>query len=152
MQLKHAVLALASVGMLSAQAYATEAQVEAATQPVAAFTEADMAALFDNAHQPMQLAALSDQEMKETEGAYWLNVAGGFVGGLSGAYGYMTSAVYNRNASPSSVAWGLARSIGVGAAWGAFRPTQSIGGALGRLSFSAGRGALIGYGAGRGWW
>jgi hypothetical protein len=90
MQLKHAVLALAAAGMLSTQAYATEAQVEAAIQPTqpAAFTEADMAALFDNAHQPMQLAALSDQEMKETEGAWWFApVIGWTVGGAAlGAY------------------------------------------------------------------
>ncbi len=72
MQLKHAVIALAAAGVLSTQAYAAEAQAEAVlqpAQPVAAFTEADMQALFDNAGQPMQLAALSQQEMRETEGA-----------------------------------------------------------------------------------
>jgi len=100
----------------------------------------------------MQLAALLQQEMRETEGAWLLNAAGAFVGGFAGAYGYMTSAAYNRNASPSSVAWDLTKSIAAGAALGAIRPVRSIGGALGRLSISASRGAVIGYGSGRGWW
>ncbi len=72
MQLKHSVLALAAAGMLSAQVYASEMQVEAAlqpAQPVAAFTDADIGALFEASDQPMQLAALSGQEMKETDGA-----------------------------------------------------------------------------------
>lgn len=76
MQLKHAVVALAAAGVLSTQAYAAEAQAEAVLQPakpVAAFTEADMQALFEDTGKPMQLAALSAQEMKETEGAWiWL--------------------------------------------------------------------------------
>lgn len=76
MQLKHTILALAAAGMLSAQAYASEAQVQAVTQPaqpVATFTEADIGALFEQADKPMQLAALSEAEMRETEGAWvWL--------------------------------------------------------------------------------
>jgi hypothetical protein len=74
MQLKHTFVALAAAGLLSTQAYASEAQIEAAipsAQPVAAFTDADMQALFgqEDAQKPIQLAALSPQEMKETEGA-----------------------------------------------------------------------------------
>ena len=156
MLLKHTVVALAAAGLLSVQAHAGEMPVEAAIQPaqtVAAFTDADLQALFGASDKPMQLAALSGQEMRETEGAWLLNAAGAFVGGIAGAYGCMTHAAYsNRNASPSSVAWGLARSIAAGAALGAIRPVRSIGGALGRLSISAGRGAVIGYGSGRGWW
>jgi hypothetical protein len=153
MQLKHTVLALAVAGMISGQAYAAEAQVEAVgARPVADFSQTDLQALFEQDAKPMQLAALSEQEMKETEGAWLLNAAGAFVGGFSGAYGYLTSVAYNPNADPRSVAWGLTKSIALGAAWGAIRPAQSIGGALGRLSFSAARGAVIGYGSGRGWW
>jgi hypothetical protein len=77
MQLKHAVLALAAAGLLSTQAYASEAQIEALqpAAPVAAFTDADLNALFDHADKPMQLAALSDAEMRETEGAlFWMPV------------------------------------------------------------------------------
>jgi len=155
MQLKQTVLTLALVGLFATQAHASEMQAEAAVQsaqPVAAFTDADMQALFGASDKPMQLAALSQQEMVETEGAWLLNAAGAFVGGVGGAYGYMTNAAFNRNASARGVAWDLTRSIGLGAAWGAVRPAQSIGGALGRLSFSAGRGAAIGFGSGRGWW
>jgi len=50
MQLKHTVVALAAAGMLSVQAHAGEMQVEAAIQPaqtVAAFTDADLQALFE---------------------------------------------------------------------------------------------------------
>ncbi len=142
MQLKHAVLALAAAGMLSAQAYATEAQVEAAiqpTQPVAAFTEVDMAALFDNAHQPMQLAALSDQEMKETEGALaplaglglWM-AGGAVVGGVQHVW---------RTGSTN----GLWRGVGAGAT-GALYASP-----FGRTVFAAsnfGRWTLGGFGAG----
>lgn len=69
---KQAALALAMVGMLSAQAHASEAQVLGlqAAQPIAAFSQTDINALFVHSGQPMQLAALSQQEMKETEGAW----------------------------------------------------------------------------------
>ena len=51
------------------------------------FTAADTQQLFEQDAQPMQLAALSAQEMKETEGA-WLNwVAGGVLGGGGYALG-----------------------------------------------------------------
>jgi hypothetical protein len=70
MQLKHAILALAAAGMLSGQAYAAETQVAAVgAQPVADFSQADLQALFEQDAKPMQLAALSEQEMRETEGA-----------------------------------------------------------------------------------
>jgi hypothetical protein len=56
--------------MLSGQAYAAEAQVEGiGAQPVAAFAETDLQALFEQDAKPMQLAALSEQEMRETDGA-----------------------------------------------------------------------------------
>ena len=100
----------------------------------------------------MQLAALSQQEMRETEGAWLLNAAGAFVGGFAGAYGYMTSAAYNRNASPRSVAWGLTRAIAVGAGMGAIRPVNSIGRAFGSLVGSVGSGYIDGVAGSRGWW
>jgi hypothetical protein len=153
MQLKHTFVALAAAGLLSTQAYAGEAQIEAAippAQPAAAFTEIDMQALFGQDAEPMQLAALSPQEMRETEGAWWLNAAGAFVGGFSGAYGFMTEAAFSRQ-GPRNVGWGLTRSIVTGAALGAINPARSIGGAFGRLSGSVAQGygnALI---SNRGW-
>lgn len=73
MKLKHVALSLAAAGMLSTQAYATEAQVEVTIQPAQhiTFTEADVRAMFETSEKRMQLAALSPQEMKETEGAWW---------------------------------------------------------------------------------
>lgn len=73
MKLKHAVLALAVTGMLSAQLYASEsrAQNPQAAQPVVVFSQTDINAMFEQAGQPMQLSALSQQEMKGTEGAWW---------------------------------------------------------------------------------
>jgi len=63
-------------------------QVEAAVQsvePVAAFSDADMQALFEASDKPMQLAALSQQEMVETEGALiWKPFVGrAIIGGLA---------------------------------------------------------------------
>lgn len=93
MQLKYSVLALAAAGMLSTQVYASEIQVEAAiqpAQPVAAFTDAEIGALFDASDNPMQLAALSEQEMKETEGAWvWNTVAWTAGGGAVGTGIYL---------------------------------------------------------------
>lgn len=89
-RLKHTGIALMVAGLLSANAYASEAQAEAVlqpAQPVAAFTDADLNALFEQeAGKPMQLAVLSGQEMRDTEGAWLLNAAGASVGGASGAY------------------------------------------------------------------
>jgi hypothetical protein len=74
-QFKHAALVLAMAGVLSAQANASEARVQNlhTAQPLAAFSQTDINAMFEQTGQPMQLAALSQQEMKDTEGAWiWL--------------------------------------------------------------------------------
>jgi len=42
-----------------------------AQAPADAFTSTDMASLFEQDAQPLQLAALSEQEMKTTEGAWF---------------------------------------------------------------------------------
>lgn len=92
-QIKHAALALAMVGMLSAQAHASEAQVQnlQAVQPVAAFSQTDINAMFEQTEQPMQLATLSQQEMKETEGAWVWWAAAGALGGTMNTIGYIGS-------------------------------------------------------------
>jgi len=122
MQLKHTVIALAAAGMLSTQAYASEMQVDAALQPgetVAAFTDADIQAMFEQeAGQPMQLAALSQQEMRETEGA-WMNFA------IGGAIGFGAHALsHGRNMT--------FRSAAIATGTGAL--TGGVGGALIRAS------------------
>lgn len=115
-QFKHAAVALAMVGMLSAQANASEAQVQnlQAAQPIAAFSQTDIDAMFEQAGQPMQLAALSQQEMRETEGVvWWMPILGGIGGGATYWYN-----------NPSRNFSGLAVAVGSGA----------LGGALGRIS------------------
>jgi hypothetical protein len=119
MQLKHAVVALAAAGVLSTQAYASEAQAEAVlqpAQPVAAFTEADIQALFEDTGKPMQLAALSAQEMRETEGALAPWAVGGLVGGA------WQGANYAWGAYRGNYAWNTSRflgNVGTGALIGA---------------------------------
>ena len=66
---KQAALALAAAGLLSAQAQATEAQVN--PLPVPAFSQVDILAMFEQVDKPVEVVALSSVEMKETEGAWW---------------------------------------------------------------------------------
>ena len=117
-KLKHATLALATAGLLSTQAHAGEANVDNLQAiPVAAFNQTDLNAMFEQAGQPMQLAALSGQEMKETEGAL-VNFA---VGGAIGLGTYVAIAYV----SDGPLTWqGALFSIGVGAV------TGGAGGAL----------------------
>lgn len=69
---KHAALALAAASLMAVQAQATEVQAQSPQAvPVATFSQADINTMFEQAGQPMQLAALSGQEMKDTEGAWF---------------------------------------------------------------------------------
>jgi hypothetical protein len=139
--------------MLSGQAYAAEAQVEGiGAQPVAAFAETDLQALFEQDAKPMQLAALSEQEMRETEGALLPLFAAMAVGAAVSAWGYHARSYYQtgRIGTSAGAAWaagagalgalhgrglvayaGLrgisaayvtARGMAVGAAWNAANP------------------------------
>ena len=53
---------------MSAQAQATEAHAN--QLPAAAFSQADIAVVFERTEEPVQLANLSIKEMEETEGAW----------------------------------------------------------------------------------
>lgn len=120
---KQAAVVIATVGMVSMQAHAGETAVKSATniQPMAAFSQQDINGLFDQADKPMQLAALSQQEMKETEGAF-VNFA---IGGLAGFGTYALSNWYRGR----PITWqGSLYSIGTGAL------TGGVGGALIRAS------------------
>lgn len=81
---KNAALALAAAGLFTAQAHASEAQATSLqAAPVAAvFSALDIQGMFEQAGKPMEVAALSSVEMKETEGAFnpW-GAAGGAVWG-----------------------------------------------------------------------
>ena len=84
------------------------------------FTAADTQQLFEQDARPMQLAALSADEMRETEGAFAPWVAGGLIGGGLSGLGYALG-VYQGN-----YAWNTRNFIG-----------------------NVGTGALIGAGAGQ---
>lgn len=150
MQLKHTVVALAVAGMLSTQAYAIEVQVEAGMQPeqaVATFTDTDLQALFEVADKPMQLAALSEQEMKETEGAWWpvvYRVGGGLAGMYGSGYGYLAGG----GRSPAVFLGSVAGGFGAGL-WSPVTGYRS-----GLATFGSGftGGAIAGFGGSRGWW
>jgi hypothetical protein len=111
---KHAALALAAASLMAVQAHATEVQAQSPqAMPVATFSQADINTMFDQAGQPMQLAALSGQEMKDTEGAWWFvpvaawAFGGAAVGGVQHVW---------RTGSTS----GLWRGIGAGATGGLY--------------------------------
>lgn len=84
---------------------------------------------------PMQLAELSQKEMKETEGEWIPNAVGGIMGGVGGHFSYMAHAVasgsYNRNSH-----WAA---IGTGALIGAANPING-----GRALINGMRGVAVG--------
>ncbi|MCU7924864.1 MAG: hypothetical protein KZQ97_00315 [Candidatus Thiodiazotropha sp. (ex Dulcina madagascariensis)] len=102
-------------------AIADEAQISVA--PIQQFSPSDTRMVFEQDAKPMQLVELSQQEMKETEGA-WLPLAayilrGGIVGGAASftAYGAATGDWTTANAA--YVLWGGF----VGGAMGSFGGT-----------------------------
>ncbi len=121
-KLKQTGIALIVAGLLSANAWASEAAVEPVTaQPVAAFTDADLNALFEQeADKPMQLAALSGQEMRETEGAIvWKPYLIG--AGVRGAWGGAASGIRYAVSHAGTPQWSIrdqGRAIGYGFAGG----------------------------------
>lgn len=139
MELKQLGIALTVVGLLSANAYANDAASE---PPIAAaFTETDLSALFEQTDKPMQLAALSGQEMQETEGAWVWNTVAWTAGG-----GALGTGTYLWTTPRSQWSWGGAgRAFGSGATAGFYNsmiPLRALGsagsytmGALGAASW-----------------
>ncbi len=123
MKLKSAVIA----GMLAASMTAPAFANEAVTAPLPQLTMQDAQALFEQDAKPMQLAALSSQEMKETEGAWLQFGIGGAIGGAGYAWG-----VYRGNYS-----WNTSRFLG-NVATGAV-----IGGTFGAAGAIASGGAMF---------
>ena len=69
---KHAALALAAASLMAGQAHANEDQAQSLqAKPAATFSQEDIHAMFEQSGPSMQLAALSGQEMNETEGAWF---------------------------------------------------------------------------------
>lgn len=90
-----------------------------ASEAVLAFGEA----------KPVQTAALSSTEMKETEGAMWANTLGAIAGGISTTYAYIGSTPrYSLTGS------GVLGAFTGGAVAGAFSPVTGFS-SLGRTVF-----------------
>lgn len=136
---KHALLALAAANLMAVKVHATEVQAQdPQAMSVVTFSQADIHSMFDQAGKPMQLAALSGQEMKDTEGAFgWWGAAFGGLGGFSGFFlnnrisghdwswanaGVATfrGALSGATAGPVGVVWGFNRNIAFGTAQGVF--------------------------------
>lgn len=118
MKLKSTLFAGVLAASFALPAFANEGTV---ATPLPQFTTADTQMLFEQDAMPMQLAALSQQEMRETEGAF-LNFA---IGGAAGFGFYAASNWYNNR----PITWqGSLYSIGTGAL------TGGVGGALIRAS------------------
>ena len=92
------------------------------------FTTADAAMLFEQDGRPMQLAALSDKEMKETDGAVVPFAIGALAGGAVGGVGYAIGA-YNGNHewSTTSFVGNVATGALIGSTFGAAGYMASVG-------------------------
>ncbi len=141
MQLKQLGVTLALAGMLSTQVYAHEAVSEAAPLAAAAaqatptnvLTHDDLVALFgaQEAGKPLQLAVLSEQEMRETEGALFLPVVAWTLGGAA----WYSLITWQQN---GTVTW---RDVGAGATAGFYASP------MGRPFGNVGRFVLGGFGS-----
>lgn len=129
MKLKYAALVLATSTLLGTAAHAN----------TEAFNDADVQAVFDGEKSSMQLAALTEKEMKDTEGAF--GPVGALVGGVGGLTGYALGAGISGSnwswaeaaaataggaasgaaAGPAGVVWGFNRSVAAGTAMGVVR-------------------------------
>ena len=92
-------------------------------QTSGAFSQDDINGMFETTGKPMQLAALSKKEMKDTEGAIWPYVAGAALGAVSyGAFctigkscstlGFVRSAAMGGSESYKSWSWSGCRHMG----------------------------------------
>ena len=112
-------------GLLAASfvvpAFANDAPV---ATPLPQFTAADTQMLFEQDEMPMQLAALSQQEMKETEGAF-LPVLFILGSAAVSAWGYHATSYYNTGSigSTSGAMW----AAGIGGLSAAASMTRFLG-------------------------
>lgn len=103
--------------------------------PLPQFTDQDTQMLFEQDAKPMQLAALSQQEMKETEGAWIVWGARMGFGGLSSGVRYGVS----NWGTPQYSAWGHVRAVGYGAVGGLFGWNSWSSATLGAAAGAAGQ-------------
>lgn len=121
--LKQSLLASILSASLAIPAFANDAPV---ATPLLQFTAADTQMLFEQDAKPMQLAALSQQEMKETEGAFiWNGIIGGAIG--LGTYAYNNWGNMTVGGALGSTALGVASGYGVGSLVKVIGPYSSGG-------------------------
>lgn len=120
------IAAMAFTTLLSQAAWANEESTLSA--PV--FQADELSAAFEQSAEPMQMLALSEQEMKDTEGA-WFNFVSAGWGALGGGVGYAFST------------WTS------GSNWSSAAFTGSVvGGAVGGFFVNPALGATVGAGVG----
>lgn len=124
MKLKSTLFAGVLAASLAVPAFANDAvpSVDALPQ----FTAADTQMLFEQDAMPMQLAALSPQEMRETEGSFiWNGVIGGAIG--LGTYAYNNWGNMTWGGALGSTALGVVSGYGVGSLVKVIGPYSSGG-------------------------
>lgn len=94
--------------------------------------------------QSMELAVLSSEEMKSTEGAFWQYGLGGLAGAYGAGYGYL--------AGGGSSPWGFLGSMAAGGASGVLSPVNGIRVGVKAFGQSFVGGAVTGYGSYSNWW
>jgi len=121
-KLKHAAIALVAIKLMTSYALASEAPAEPTQTPtVSPFSQPEITSMFDRSEKPLEIAALSEQEMRETEGAVWQYA----IGAASGFGFYAATNWYNNR----PITWqGSIHSLATGAI------TGGVGGALIRAS------------------
>ncbi len=127
MRLKSTLFAAVLTASLVAPAFANE---ETVTTPLPQFTAADTQMLFEQDAMPMQLAALSPLEMKETEGA-WVNFT--FVGAAAGPGFY----AWHHQSNSSNMPRGAVFPVGTGAPTGGADGGRIAGNIAWRANFVA---------------
>lgn len=115
--MKKAIIATLLSGVISAPVFAASSNDLA---------DANLIFNMDNG-QSMELAMLSPEEMKQTEGAWIPNAIGGGVGFITGNYTYLVNSAFDRNATWSWSSY--ARTVGTSTVVGAINPVSSIRGA-----------------------
>jgi hypothetical protein len=137
MKMKSAIMFVVLASGLTASVFATESVVPTSLNHA---SQSDVLSLFEADSRPLQLAVLSPQEMKETEGAFgpWGAVGGGIIGGI-GNIGYQLGASNGWNWGSFGYAVGsgaLTGFTGGAAAWYVVPRVAFFGGvAAGRLGW-----------------
>lgn len=119
---KSVALALATAGLLSAHVHAGDgpSQNLVPTSAAAVFNQAEVQGMFEQGSTPLQLTALSQREMKETEGAFGFGGAAlgfGFYGAQTAFSSWNLNHSFSTNLRNTANNWSW-RNAGLSAASG----------------------------------